>query len=221
MSANAARERIDPLQRAYVWLLPWLGYLALLMVPGAPIKPAQLTGWALVLVWEILVLGALAAQVKAAGRPPWHRLWMLAPALLTLTQTWSAAGTAVINLCLELTITEFAALIATTVVLMLRKPGEDKSMAWPGIIILTLFCGAYLYALLRAWQLLNHNPDWLRWLALGTAFASQCAVDWRWLSQAADGRIQLVETMDSDHDLFRVVGQILLWLLLPLPFLLH
>lgn len=220
MSANDARDRIDPWQRAYVWVLPWLGYLAVLMVPGAPVKPAQLTGWALVLVWEILVLGALAAQVKAAGRQPWHRLWMLAPVLLMLTQTWSAAGRALVNLCLELAITEFAALIATTVFLMFRKPGEEKSMAWPGIIILTLFCGAYLYALLRAWQLLNQDPNWLRWLALLTAFAVQCALDWRWLSQASDGRIQLVETMDADRDLFRVLGQIVLWLLLPLPFLL-
>lgn len=216
MSRRSSRRQLPCLQSGYVCILPWTGYLALLGVPGAAHGMAQLSGWILLLVWQVLVLGALATRIPDARRQPARSAWMLAPMLLCATQSWSDAGHAVLNAAIELSITEFAALLGATVVLMLIKPGRGKAVAWPGILLLSALTGVYLYALISGWRLLNPDPDWLRQSALIGAFASQFATDWRWIAGVADGRLKLAETLDSERALFAILGQIAVWLVLPL-----
>ncbi len=49
---------MERLERAWLWILPWTGYLALLTVAREVAMPAVLTGWVLILVWQMFAIGA-------------------------------------------------------------------------------------------------------------------------------------------------------------------
>lgn len=210
--------RAERVQRAYLWAVPWAGYLALLAVARPLAMPAILTGWVLILVWQIFAVGAFDAGISAARRNPLRLAWMLAPILLFATQSWGAAGLALANALIELTIVEVAALILTLVVVMILQPGMDKGPAWPGIVIMGIFVIAFLSAFAGAWLQLNAHPGWLRLGTLALAFASQCVVDWAWLRRLADKGLRIDDPFSGNRGFALIIGQLLAWLLLPAVF---
>lgn len=206
------------LRRIYLWLLPWAGYVALLAVARPLAQPAILTGWVLILVWQIFAVGAADAGIDAARRDPWRLAWMVAPGLLLATQSWGSAGRATANALIEVTIVEIAALIVALVAIMLSAPGRDKGPAWPGIIILAVFVVAFLWSFVAAWALLNPTPGWVRAGALTLAFASQLVTDWRWLRPLERGQFAIDDPFASPRGMQLILGQLTLWLLLPAVF---
>lgn len=206
------------IQRTYLWCVPWAGYLALLTVAFSLAMPAILTGWVLILVWQIVAVGALDAGIQQARRSPWALGWALAPLLLFTTQSWAGAELALANALIELTIVEVAALIVMLVTVMVLHDEEGKEMAWPGIIVMGIFIGFFLWAFVGAWRVLNPEPGWLRIGALAAAFATQCAVDWRWLRPLANGDLAIDDPLSGDQGMKLIVGQLVLWLLAPVPF---
>jgi hypothetical protein len=217
-SVLVARDWVAQSQRGYAWALPWAGYLGLLWAAPQLARPAIWSGWILLLVWQIIAVGAMDAGIASARRTPARLSWMVAPALLLGTQNWDSATLAVSNALIEITLSEFSALMLSLLLVMWLTPGEDKSMAWPGIIILSVLMGFFLYAFVNAWRLLNPAPDWIRAGALGGALLAQMAVDWRWLRQVARQELQLSDPMATSKGLGLILGQILLWLLLPAVF---
>lgn len=213
--ADPLQDPLKRIQRVYLWLVPWSGYLALLAVARPLAMPAILTGWILILVWQIFAVGALDAGIDGARRNPLRLAWAIAPTLLFATQAWDAAGLALANALIELTIVEVAALILTLVVVMVLQPGEDKGMAWPGIIIMGVFVVAFLWAFVGAWLQLNPAPGGLRIGALGGAFASQCAVDWVWLRKVANDGGGFADPLTGDRGMQLIIGQLIAWLVLP------
>lgn len=206
------------IERAYLWLLPWAGYIALLSVASQTSKPAILTGWILLLVWQIFAVGSHQEHNDPAKRSIWRLAWMLAPAMLLATQSWDGSAIALANALIELTIVEVAALIFALVAVMVMQPGEGKDMAWPGIIIMGIFVVAFLTSFVRAWLVLNPDPEWIRVGALLTAFVTQIVLDWRWLRPLAAGKLHIRDPMESKFGLPLILVQILLWLLMPVLF---
>jgi hypothetical protein len=218
--ATITRERLrrtplERLERAWLWILPWAGYLALLSVARNVALPAVLTGWVLILVWQMFAIGAHDQRIGEAKRNPWHLGWMLAPALLFASQSWGDAGLAVANAFIEITIVDVSALIVVLVTVMVLQPGEGKEMAWPGIIILGLFVGCFLWAFVAGWRQVNPDHGLLRSLALGAAFIIQCARDWRWLRPLTRGSYGIGDIFSNETGLGLILGQLALWLLLP------
>jgi len=218
--ATISRERLrrtplERLERAWLWMLPWAGYVALLSVARNLAMPAVLTGWVLILVWQMFAIGAYDKRIGEAKRNPWHLGWMLAPTLLFASQSWGDAGLGIANALIEITIVDVSALIVVLVTVMVLQPGEGKEMAWPGIIILGLFVGCFLWAFVAGWRQINPEHGLLRGLALGTAFVIQFARDWHWLRPLTRGSYGIGDIYSNDAGLVSILGQIALWLLLP------
>ncbi len=209
------RTPMERLERAWLWILPWTGYLALLTVAREVAMPAVLTGWVLILVWQMFAIGAHEQRIGDARRNPWNLSWMLAPALLFASQSWGDAGLAIANAFIEITIVDVSALIVVLVTVMVLQPGEGKEMAWPGIIILGLFVGCFLWAFVAGWRLINPDHGLLRVLALGGAFALQCIFDWRWLRPLARGDYGIGDIFSNEAGFGLILGQLFVWLLLP------
>jgi hypothetical protein len=209
------RTPMERLERAWLWILPWSGYLALLSVARNVAMPAVLTGWVLILVWQMFAIGAHDQRIGDARRNPWNLGWMLAPVLLFASQSWGDAGLAVANALIEITIVDVSALIVVLVTVMVLQPGEGKEMAWPGIIILGLFVACFLWAFVAGWHLINPDHGLLRGLALGSAFIIQFMRDWRWLRPLARGDHGIGDIYSNETGLGLILGQLALWLLLP------
>ena len=215
---HGRRTLSERLELAWLWLLPWCGYLALLSVAHDQAMPAVLTGWILILVWQMFAVGAHNQRMSQARRNPWNLAWLLAPSLLFATQGWGDAGLALANALIEITIVDVSALLLVLVVVMVLQPGEGKEMAWPGIVILALFTGCFLWAFIAGWRLIN--PEYAGWrqLPLAAAFAIQCVRDWLWLRPLARGDKTIGDVFANESGMGLILGQLALWLLLPVPF---
>lgn len=209
------RTLMERLERAWLWILPWAGYVALLSVARNVAMPAVLTGWVLILVWQMFAIGAHDQRIGEARRNPLNLGWILAPILLFASQSWGDAGLAVANAFIEITIVDVSALIVVLVTVMVLQPGEGKEMAWPGIIILGLFVACFLWAFVAGWRQINPDHGLLRELALGAAFCIQFARDWRWLRPLTRGDYGIGDIFSNDAGFGLILGQLGLWLLLP------
>lgn len=206
----------ERLELAWLWILPWCGYVALLACAREVAMPAVLTGWILVLVWQMFAVGA--HQRHTARRDPWNIAWLLAPTLLFATQGWGDVGLALANALIEITIVEVSALLMVLVAVMVLQPGEGKEMAWPGIIILGVFVGIFLWAFVAGWRLLNPEYGGWRQLPLACAFLIQCVRDWLWLRPLARSESGIGDVFASESGMALILVQLALWLLLPVPF---
>lgn len=209
------RTPSERLERAWLWSMPWAGYVALLAVARAVAMPAVLTGWVLILVWQMFAVGAHDRRIREARRNPWNLGWALAPMLLIASQSWGDAGLAIANALIEITIVDVSALMVVLVTVMVLQPGEGKEMAWPGIIILGLFVGCFLWAFAAGWMAINPDYAPLRLLSLGAAFAIQCAFDWRWLRPLARGELAIADIFANDAGMVLILAQLAVWLVLP------
>lgn len=201
----------------YAALLPWAGYLVLLILHPQPLA-AVLTGWILMLVWQVLVLGAIEAAEpieKLRGR---GLLWLLVPALLGASQSFEQGGLALANALLELLMIEFAAFMVALLIVFVRTPGTDKDMAWPGIILLGVFLVLFLRVPGELWLRLNPAAELWRILLLAVVLLVQVVLDMRWVTQVAAGELVLAESFGSPRGPLRIGLQILLWLLAPVVF---
>lgn len=213
-----ARRPAQRLELAWLWILPWCGYVALLASAREVAMPAILTGWILVLVWQMFAVGAHQRRMLQARRSPWNIAWLLAPALLFATQGWGDAGHALANALVEITIIDVSALLLVLVTVMVLQPGEGKEMAWPGIVILGVFAVAFLWSFVAGWCLLNPEYGSWRQLPLASAFAIQCLRDWLWLRPLARGECAIGDVYAGEAGMGLILGQLALWLLLPVPF---
>jgi hypothetical protein len=215
---HGRRTLTERLELIWLWLLPWLGYLALLAVAFDQAMPAVLTGWVLILVWQMFAVGAHDQRLAKAHRNPWNLAWLLAPALLFATQSWSDAGQALANALIETTIVDVSALLLVLVLVMVLQPGEGKEMAWPGIVILGAFTVCFLWAFVAGWRLINPEYGGWRQLPLASAFLIQCGRDWLWLRPLARGESSIGDVFANESGMGLILGQLALWLLLPVPF---
>lgn len=123
------RDWLLLIQRGYAWALPWAGYVALLWAAPERARPVIWSGWIVLLAWQIVAIGAMDAGIAGARRTPLRLLWLVAPVLLFGSQNWDSAALAVSNALIEITLSEFSALILCLLLVMWITPGEDKGMA--------------------------------------------------------------------------------------------
>lgn len=212
---HGRRTWSERLELAWLRTLPWWGYLALLALAFDRAMPAVLTGWVLILVWQMFAVGAHNQRMAQTPRKQWNLAWLLAPALLFATQSWGDAGHALANALIETTIVDVSALLLVLVVVMVLQPGEGKEMAWPGILILGAFTACFLWAFVAGWRQINPDAGASRQLPLASAFLIQCVRDWLWLRPLAGGQNSVGDVYAGDAGIGLILGQLALWLLVP------
>lgn len=196
--------------------MPWAGYVALLIVAPQLATPAILTGWILLVLWQMFAMSAIDAGIDNVTRSPTRLLWLFAPIVLFGSQSWDSAELAVSNALIEIVISEFSALIVALALVMWAANGAAASPAFGGMVIITVFVGAFLYAFIGAWSQLNPTPGVIRIASLAGATLSQIVFNWGWLRRMERGKLEIADRMGTSRGIALVVGQMAVWVLLPL-----
>jgi hypothetical protein len=195
----------------YMLCIPWMGYLAIAVTGAGPQGLFIGTGWLLVVIYQLFLLGAHKPGGGMTVREV--LLALLSPVILAVGQFIRQDGS-LWNFFIEDSLTELVAMNVGLVMMFARAfrtavTTEKRSIgpAVPGVLILIGFTGAVLYCLFKAWMELNPHRDELSAINLGVAFLTSV---WSYFSAMKRGA---AFNKEKEPNIGLVIGQIFIWLL--------
>lgn len=195
----------------YLLIIPWLGYVAMMVTGKGPWGAMVATGWLLCVLYQLFIL----ENNKPGTAVSWKQtLSIFATPLILITGQFFKPDGSAWNFCVEDCLTELVALNIGLLLFFFKEIRralfvERRSIgpAVPGVLILLGFTGVVLYCLADTWLELNPNRNEFGVIPLGVALVT---ASWSYFGRFKSGQ---VIGRNADPGIGLIVGQIFIWLL--------
>lgn len=206
----------------YYAILPYLGYLAVLIM--AEKYPADgliiMLGWLVLLVHQVIYLAVFEATAKREYK---LALPFVTPVLIAFNQT--TLDLSIWNFFLEQTVVEMVGMMIGLSIVFLFSKNDEGRTSWQDMgctpLIVVTIIGAGSWGFVATWwqqQLYSTEAAYWTLLSFGVAFIIEIRANVLVMNKVVKREILLDEVFGGKNGLGLILGQILLWFLIPAIF---
>lgn len=193
-------------------ILPWAAYALLLWNYQGKLRFTIMIGWLFLLVYQIMSSAFLINESENKKSIPIQQ-WLMGVVVFILTLHQIITDGSLMLFLLEKIVIDAVSIVLIVIVSMFIF---IKDMGITPLILGALIGMGCFQFIEIYWNILQEkSANWITYSQVGSAFLINCYAQARILHDVVKGKVILTDIFEQKNGIVLILGQVLLWLLLP------